>query len=223
EMNLDTKISGLCTGMASRLPLLAVEMEGARPFLLEIRRDTLQTVITDFPEETQQRFFAADFYANASGSAAWSRNTMVLRDRNAITVKPGAEGFHDGTPDASGRFVVSSSEIIDLRATPPKPVKVSSFAGMSDSTVCRLDAAGRYILLCNQGQDTPNGVASVRSLDDPAKELFKLRYSSRNGGGPQFWFVSSSASLICPLAGNSQSMTGVLDFDIDSLAKQLAR
>ncbi len=224
EADLGKDIVALTTGMAARSPLLAVERDKATPFLMQVDRDTLKSTITDFPRETQMHFFAPSFSTNASGSVTWSNKTAVMRDGKVITVvnaNIAGSGIH-GDPDAAGRYIVGSSELLDIRSSPVKEIKVSSLPGMSESSRARLDASGRYLLLCDVEKDSGVAWASVRDLDDPAKELCKIRYPSR-GRSIEFRVVSGTNSLILGMNGSSSNWTGVYAFDIPAILRELAR
>ena len=216
EVMLGSQIQDISTGMSSAFPLITVEMEKAVPFLSFIRRDTLRSVISNFPEETQRRFFGVDFGVNASGTLAWGRNTAILRDDKVVTLKPYEDTF-SGTPDASGRFLVSSRSIMDLSSNPPREVEISSLPGVDDSSTCELDESGRYLCITRSGSpDNPYSlVGSFRDIQNASKELFAVTYSSDR---TRARFVSGTKTLFLRTATRDGSVLRVYEFDIAAFA-----
>ena len=219
EVKLGESLQAITAGMGSRLPLLAVERESHERYLMQIPRDSLKPVLADLPRETRMRFFIPRFGTNASGSATWSMNTAVFRDGRAITLKMFDQAVSDGVPDATGRYIVNSREILDIGASPPKQVLISSLSGMDETAACEMDASGRYLLLSKRGDDGQWFSASVRGVRSPEKELFKLRLSGQNGRPPVF--ISSSNTLLHVMPDHSGSFLGVYDCDIPAILQQL--
>ncbi len=222
EADMGKSVEGLTTGIASRHPLIAVERETLDPYLSLVQRDTLKSVLTDFPRETQHRFFSTSFQTNASGSATWSNNTAVFRDRKAITIKPFEENLYDGEPDASGRYIVGSSEMLDLGVTPPRRVPLKSLPGMGESTSGKLDESGHYLLLSGSEKDGHWKLVSVRDIQAPARELFKIRFSLSGVDMPP-WVLSDTKTLVREISYGSNYGTAVYDFDVPAILKALSR
>jgi hypothetical protein len=211
-------IIGIWTGMAANIPLLAVERDGDRPFLTQIHQDTLKSAIVDLPADTQRKFYSPDFRSNASGSAIWSSQVLILRDKKAITVKT----FNDihisnGCPDASGRYIVCNDSIVDLGVTPPKQTRIALLPGMTISTACKFDESGRYLMFINREENSSEEIISVRDVRDPAKELFRLRHAME----PHI--ISDSKSLVLALPSNSLRQWGVFEFDIPAIVREFSR
>ncbi len=226
ETDLGKKINSISTGMSSRDALLAVEQEGVDGFLIEIPRDSFKPLIIDLPQETRRRLFIPRLASNASGSAVWSREVAILRDSRAITVKTYASemvnGLSNGIPDATGQFIVGGDAIIDIGSTPPRSLKISSLPGMEDSTHCRLDESGRYILLSGPSEEPRLHTISLREVREPSKELLKIRCPSL-GSGEMPRVISGTNTLIQFVPVGGQTTAVVYDFDVPALIKELSR
>ena len=225
KVDLGKNIQSLATGMSSRSPLLAVEQEGVDAFLLQIPRDTLKPIIMDLAPETRRRFFIPQMVANASGSAVWSREAAIFRDSRAITVKTFSyevlNGMSDGIPDASGQIIVGRSSILHLGSDPPKSVKISSLPGAGESTTCKLDQSGRYLMLSGPTEDSQMQTLSLREVREPSKELLKIRFPSL-GGGQMPWIISGTNTLVQFLTIGDRQKAAIFDFDVPEITKQLA-
>lgn len=226
QASLGSKIQSIATGMSCRDSVLAVEQEGVEAYLMQIHRDSLKTVIMDLPQETRRNLFIPQMRANASGSAIWSRLTGIFRDSRAITVKPFSHEvlgrLSDGVPDQSGQFLVGLRTIVNIGANPPKVVEISSLPGATNSTSCKLEESGRYILLWGSGDESQTGTISVRDVKEPSKELLKIRCSRDNSSG-MTQVISGSNTLIQsePTSGNRR--LAIYEFDIPELIQQLSR
>ena len=226
QTDLGEKIRSITTAMSSRNALLAVEQDGVEGFLIEIPRDSLKPRIIDLPQESRRRLFMPALAANVSGSAVWSRGVGIFRDSRAMTVKPfereAAGGLMDGVPDATGRFVVDRNSILDIGSASPKEVKFSSLPGFGDSTTCKMDESGRYIMLSKAEDDNKWHTVSLRDVREPSKELLKIRLPSL-WSRQMPWLVSGTNTLVqfTNTGGNTQAV--VYDFDISELIKQLSR
>lgn len=219
--DLGKEVEDIDTGMASRMPLLAVERENVQTYLMEVRREGLKPVIVELPEDKRQRFFIPELRTNAAGSATWSRDTAVFRDKGVITVKTFGHSISNGVPDASGRYIIGSTEILDTRSDPPKLIQASSLPGMGENAICELEESGRYLLLSTPEDGGRWLTTSVRDMNAPGKELFKLRRPS-GWGDKAPTIVSDTRTLLHPIRQDSEYSTGIFDFDIPGILKELS-
>ena len=209
----------VATGFASRGPLLAVISEGGQDYLAQIDRDTLALGLVDFGT-SKTPFSFPRLTPNASGSVCWAIAAAILREGNRVTLKQPNVSV-DGTPGASGRFVVSENEVVDTGSTPPKSIPAENLPGGTPSTKLMIDQSGHYLLMGNYDQESESTVCSVRQLDESFRELFKLQFEGRFNNG-QHWLISGTKTLVSPLQGNLGAL-GVFELDIPAIQAQLAK
>lgn len=222
KVKLGKALQGISTGIASRLPLIAAERESLDPYLMLIQRDTLKSELTDLPEDTRRLFFSPQFSTNVSGSLTWASNAAVFRDKRAITIKPFEDNHTYGVPDASGRFIVGRSEILDISTTPPRQIEAKSIAGLDENSTWNLDESGRFLIIPLHDKESQWGTVSIRTPQAPAKELFKIRFP-KTGRDAAPCIISDTKTLIRPLAYGSVASNGVFVFDIPEIIKELSR
>ncbi|MEK7950984.1 hypothetical protein [Luteolibacter soli] len=210
-------LAGITTGMASRGSLLAVEQDGAQRYLCLVDRKTLQSRVLQFPEDIRQRFFNPDFVPNMDGTTVWTNRAAVIRDGDRLTVKPFDDGLYNGRPDVSGRYIVGSDSILDIKAIPPIKTKFASLPGFVPGMRTQFDESGRYLLFFNR-EDSQVWV-SVRDIAKPGQELCKLTIPGFGGDEPSL--ISSSKKLICKLTRDEQGL-GIYDLDIPAMVAKLS-
>ena len=210
-------LAHLATGSASRAPLVVIAVDHGKRYFAEIDRETLALKLIDFgtgtpPEPTFR------LQSNASGSVCWSFSCGIFREGNRITVKP-SYGAIEGTPDASGRYLVDHNAVMDLGRTPSAKHEAKDLPGASAASSLLLDHSGRYLLIADYDQQTDRSTVSVRRLADGFKEVFKIKYAARVTGGG-FHLISSTKTLVTPGAfGGGHT---VYDLDCEAIEKQLA-
>ncbi|MCW1923650.1 hypothetical protein OKA05_13880 [Luteolibacter arcticus] len=214
-------LAGITTGISARGPLLAVEKDHMNRYLALVDRKTLESRLLNFPRETQQLFFIPQFTANPSGSAIWSFTAGVFWENNntKITATSFPNTPISGTPDASGRYVVGSGGILDLKASPPVITKTSEIRGGAESMECSLDVSGQYLLLTDSSSRPGQAVISVREVAKSGEEIFKLIIPADYLRSSHV--ISGIQKLITPLSDSPRSI-GVFHFDVPALAVKLA-
>ena len=210
-------LAGITTGISSRGPLLAVETDDMNRYLAMVDRKTLKSHLLKFPRETQQLFFITDFRTNPSGLASWTSRAGVFRKGDDISVQSFEKNPRDGTPDASGRFLVANEGIVDLEPSPPVLTKISELLGNADSVECSLDVSGQYLLLMESSSRPGQTVVSVREVVKFKEELFKLIVPSHYDRST-IHVISEGHKVIF---GNSQ-LTNIYHFDIPAMVAKLA-
>ena len=185
-----------------------------------IDRKSLQSRLMNFSREIQQLFFIPQFKTNPSGSATWSFTAGVFREGINITAQSFEATPHLGEPDETGRYVVGSDGILDLKATPPVITPFAGLPGVEDHTDVELDVSGRYLLFRNHDSKLGELVISIRSVRTPAGEILKLIVPS-NHGSSKARVISGTNKLVLEM-DSSRSRLGVFELDIPSLAKDLA-
>lgn len=214
-------LSGITTGISSRFPLLAVERDGHNPYLQFIDRSTLEPMILDLPRELQRMFFIPQFETNPSGNTTWSRNVAVfLKADRTSTVTSFPNNSLGGSPDESGRYVVSRDGILDIRSEPPVMTRFEDMPGGDRFSYLNFDASGRYVLLLRKEPDSKGAAVSVRDVRSPAAELFKIRFPS-NSEAHSSRLISGAGKLICQVE-SSHSRLGVFEMDAAAILRELA-
>jgi hypothetical protein len=214
-------LSGITTGISSTIPLLAVERDESQPFLQIIDRKTLAPTLLDFPKEVQNRFFIAQFQTNPSGACSWSLNHLVTRQGNDISVRSFNAHMHGGKPDASGRFIVSSTGILDLQPKEPTMLRFDEILADNSYTYLNVDESGNYFMLSANDAKTDIPVVSVREIRAPRIEKFKMVLPA-NSTVHEMKFVSDVGKLILPHDGSNPRIE-VYQLDIPSLLQDLAK
>lgn len=207
----------VATGSASLGPLVAVISDRGKRYYARIDRDTLDLGLYDFgvekpPEPTPL------LRSNASGSVCWSFSSGILRQGNRATIKE-AYGAIEGTPDASGRYLVDARYLMDLGRTPSEKREAKDLPGASTNSTLQLDHSGRYLLVVDFNQDEDSSLISVRRLADGFKEVFKIKFAQRIDSS-RFQMISGTKTLVTPALYGAQH--AVYDLDCEALEKELA-
>ena len=213
-------ISDIATGSASRGALAVIALDQNKQYYAQVNRDTLDLELYDFgpakpPEPTYR------LRSNASGSVCWSFSNGILRQGNRATVKE-AFGAIEGTPDASGRYLVDSNRLMDLGRTPSEKLEARELPGATANASLQLDRSGRYLLITDYDRSDPDkdsNMISVRRLGEGFKEVFKIKYTPRIDTG-RFSMISSTKTLVTQ--GLDGSGFAVYDFDCDAIEKEIA-
>jgi hypothetical protein len=210
-------VSYIATGSASRSPLVAIAFDGSKEYYAQIDRDSLELGIFDFgagdpPKPTYR------LHSNATGAACWSFSNGIFRQGNRATVKT-ANGAIEGTPDASGRFLVDDSSLMDLAPNPSKKFLARELPGAVENSKLNLDVSGRFLLITDYDIQKDSSVISVRKLEDGFKEIFKIRYPGNAISGG-FVMISNTRTLITsgPYGGGHT----VYDLDCEAIEKEIA-
>lgn len=207
------------TGMSSKLPLFAIERDNHQPFLQIINRQTLEPTLLDFSREIQQRFFIPQFSTNASGTASWSLNNLVVLSEKGITVRTFNMHLPGGTPDETGKFVVSSLGWLDASKENAKMLDFKEITGSNTYHFCGVDESGTYFMLADAKDGANQAVISVREFCNPSVERCKLILpSSSEIQGLRL--ISGTKRLICRL-NIQKSCLGVFELDIPSILSGL--
>ncbi len=215
-------LTGITTGISSRLPLLAVERDDHNPYVQLIDRKTLEPMLLELPAELQRQFFITQFETNPSGSTTWSRNVAVLiKADRSTTLRSFQDTNMSGVPDESGQYVVSSDGISDILAKPPSTTLYRDLPGADEYSYMSFDVSGRYVLLRQKQSDEKKPAVSVRDVRAPAVELFKIRFPANTDiSGTQL--ISATGKLICRM-DSSYERLGVFELDVPAIARELAQ
>ncbi len=213
-------IGDIATGSASRGPLAVIANDRHKRYYAQINRDTLDLELYDFgPGIPPQPTFRLQ--SNASGSVCWSFSNGILRQGNRTTVKE-AYGAIEGTPDATGRYLVDSNGLMDLSPNPSEKFEAKELPGATANATLQLDHSGRYLLITNYDRSDPDknsNMISVRRLADGFKEVFKIKYTPRIDIGG-FSMISSTKTLVTQ--GPAGSSYAVYDLDCDAIERELS-
>ena len=207
----------LTTGSASRGPLVAIAVDHDKRYFAQIDRETLALELLDFgtgtpPQPTYR------LQSNASGSVCWSFSCGIFRQEDRVTVKQ-SNGAIEGSPDASGRYLVDHTGVMDLGRTPSEKLQAKDLPGASAGSSLLLDHSGRYLLVTDYNLKTESSSVSVRRLADGFKEVFKINYAGRVTSGG-FHLISSTKTLVT--LGHLGSGHFVYDLDCEAIERELA-
>ncbi len=216
--------SGLCqvtTGIASRGALIGVEREVQAYIPALIDRDTLQPTLLNIPREMYTAFMIGDIGTNPSGSVFWDGNAAIFWENNHYTVQSFTISHDRSQPDFSGRFLVSLDGIMDLESTNPEPKPFTRLPGFEDGMWFEFDVSGRYLMFINQDSPSTDAfTASIRSVEAPAVELFKVKFPHRISGNLLVKMISDAKKLVIEV--NSKGRFDVFDFDVRSIIETLS-
>lgn len=210
-------INFISTGSASRSALITIAFDNFKKYYADIDRDTLELGIFDFgegdvPIPTYQ------LTSNSSGSVCWSWTSGIFREGERVTVRA-IEGAIEGTPDASGRFLVDRNELKDINQKPIKVYPRKSLPGGSENSQLSMDTSGRYLLISNYDSETNTSTISVRKLTDGFEEVFKLKTSE--AGSSTFVIIPNTKTFLT--TGRQSSDFMIYDLDCEAIEKEFSK
>ncbi len=219
----DTSFTGLMaigTGYADTRPVVALEREGNKFFLELIDRDSLNPTMMSFSENIYQLVHSVSglLASDPAGNILWSNQTAFFRKGKDLSITKYAHYLRDGRPDASGRFIVGSDEILDIGVEPAKLIELEELTGEPNKGNLMMDMSGKYLMwyIYEDGVHT----WSIREIGNPKKELFKMNIVMPSS---QFsaHLISDTNKLLMRI-GDGHNTWGVFDFDVEELIRQLA-